>query len=71
MKVRVSLQQSPNSKFVDVARIIAKGSPPKWLVLGLTQFSGGIGVAISNEDRRRDCATRSLIASATEDPVRK
>jgi hypothetical protein len=52
MKVRVSLRQSPNSKFAGVARIIAKGDPPKWLVLGLEHFSGGIGVDIPKKDRR-------------------
>jgi hypothetical protein len=52
MKTEILLQQNPNSKFAHVARIIAKGDPPKWLVLGLTQFSGGIGVDISDEDRQ-------------------
>jgi hypothetical protein len=52
MKTRMSLQRTPNSKFTDVARIIAKGNPPKWLVLGLEHFSGGIGVDISKKDRR-------------------
>ena len=51
MKTKL-LSQSPNSKFTDVARIIAKGDPPDWLVLGLEHFSGGIGVDISKEDRR-------------------
>ena len=53
MKTEILLQRNPNPKFSDVARIIAKGDPPKWLVLGLTQFSGGIGVDTSNEDRQR------------------
>src|SRR5260370_15434937 len=52
MKTEIVLQRSPNPKFADVARSIAKGDPPKWLVLGLTQFSGGIGNKVSDEDRR-------------------
>jgi hypothetical protein len=52
MKTRVSLQRTPNSKFDGVARIIAKGDPPEWLLIGLTHFSGGIGVDISDEDHR-------------------
>src|SRR2546430_2493267 len=52
MKTRVSLQRTPNSKFDGVARSIAKGDPPDWLVLGLQHFSGGIGVDVSKKDRR-------------------
>jgi hypothetical protein len=33
----------PDPRFDGVARIIAKGNPPKWLVPALTQFSWGIG----------------------------
>ena len=48
---KVSLR--PNPKFNGVARSIAKGNPPKWLVVGLTHFSGGIGGDdISKKDRR-------------------
>ncbi len=39
----ISLQRNPNHKFDGVARSIAQGDPPKWLVVGLTQFSQGIG----------------------------
>jgi hypothetical protein len=42
----------PNPKFNGVARSIAKGNPPKWLLVGLTHFSGGIGDEISKKDRR-------------------
>jgi hypothetical protein len=52
MKTEILLQRNPNRKFADVARSIAKGDPPKWLILGLTQFSGGIGSKVSDEDRR-------------------
>ena len=45
----VSLQ--PDPKFSGVARSIAKGTPPEWLVVGLTHFSDGIGVNISKKDR--------------------
>jgi hypothetical protein len=47
---KVSLR--PNPKFGGVARSIAKGNPPKWLLVGLTHFSGGIGVEIPKKDRR-------------------
>src|SRR5215467_13163183 len=43
---RGSLQ--PNPKFDGVARSIAKGPPPEWLVVGLTHFSDGIGVDTSD-----------------------
>src|SRR5215472_3213485 len=43
MKMRVPLQQDPDPKIDGVARTIAQGDPPKWLVVGLTQFSPGIG----------------------------
>jgi len=33
----------PNHKFDGVARIIAKGAPPEWLVDALEHFSDGIG----------------------------
>ena len=49
-RTHVSLR--PNPKFNGVARNIAKGNPPKWLVVGLTHFSGGIGDEISKKDRR-------------------
>jgi hypothetical protein len=41
-----------NSKFADVARTVANGDPPDWLVLGLEHFGGSIGVDISKKDRR-------------------
>jgi hypothetical protein len=42
----------PHPKFNGVARSIAKGNPPKWLLVGLTHFSGGIGDGVSKKDRR-------------------
>ena len=47
--INVSLR--PNPKFGGVARNIAKGDPPKWLVVGLTHFSDGIGVEYSKKDQ--------------------
>lgn len=43
MKMRVSLLREPDHKFDGIARSIAQGDPPKWLVAGLTHFSNGIG----------------------------
>jgi len=41
-----------SGKFDEVARLIAKGDPPNWLILALAHFSDGIGVEMSAEDRR-------------------
>src|SRR5262249_15920137 len=43
MKMRIPLQREADPKFAGVARTIAHGDPPKWLAVGLTQFSPGIG----------------------------
>jgi hypothetical protein len=51
MKVRVSTNKL-DGRFDGVARLIAKGDPPTWLVAGLEHFSQWIGVEISAEDRR-------------------
>jgi hypothetical protein len=50
MRTEISQQQKPNHKFAGVARSIAKGDPPEWLLVGLTQFSGGIGKDASDVD---------------------
>src|SRR5215510_13697343 len=42
-----------NGKFDEVARTIAKGDPPGWLLVGLEHFSDGIGVNVSADERRR------------------
>jgi hypothetical protein len=52
MKTMTPLVETPDHKFDGVARIIAKGDPPDWLVLCLEHFSGGIGVDLSKEDGR-------------------
>lgn len=52
MTVRVSLDA--DAKFAEVARSIAKGNPPEWLVIGLTHFSSGISVDTSKERRSFD-----------------
>jgi hypothetical protein len=54
MKTKILLQRNPNASFADVARKIAKGDPPKSLVLGLTQFSNGNWTVTSDENRRFD-----------------
>jgi hypothetical protein len=50
MKTEILLQRNPNRKFADVARSIAKGDPPKWLILGLTSGFrfGGTFLTASN-----------------------
>jgi hypothetical protein len=50
MRTRIPLPPEPDHKFDGVARSIAKGTPPEWLVVGLTQFSGGIGKDTSDID---------------------
>ena len=35
--------------FVDVARIVAKGDPPEWLVQGLAHFSADLGAGPADE----------------------
>jgi hypothetical protein len=55
MRTRVPLQRTPNSKFDGVARSIAKGDPPEWLLLALEHFSDGIGVDHTSDlDKRFD-----------------
>jgi hypothetical protein len=43
MKMGVPLQRNANPKFAGVARRIAQGDPPEWLLVALTHFSPGIG----------------------------
>ena len=43
MKMELLLQRDPDPKFAGGARSIAQGDAPKWLVVGLTYFSPGIG----------------------------
>jgi len=50
MKIRIPLQRNADPKFAGVARIIAYGDAPKWLVAGLTHFSPGIGDDTSDVD---------------------
>jgi hypothetical protein len=52
MKMRVPLLREPDHKFDGIARSIAQGDPPKWLVAGLTHFSNGIGSDTSDVDFR-------------------
>jgi hypothetical protein len=47
------LQTSTDPRFADVARIIAKGVPPKWLAIGLEQFSGFIASERSTSDESK------------------
>jgi len=66
MKMGIPLQGKPDPKFNGVARSIAKGDPPKWLVAGLTHFSNGIGSDTSDIDiylmiERMQGATDTLI----------
>ena len=51
MKVRVSTKKL-DGRFDEVARLIAKGDPPPWLIVGLQHFSDGIGVEFTGDDRR-------------------
>jgi len=48
MTASPTLEMSP--KLAEVASTIAKGDPPKWLLVGLEHFSGGIAVD-TKEDR--------------------
>jgi len=50
MEIGIPLQRDPDPKFAGVARTIAQGDPPRWLVVGLTQFSPGIGDDTSDID---------------------
>jgi hypothetical protein len=44
VKTELTLFDKPTDRrFAHVARIIAKGEPPEWLVLGLEYFSGFVG----------------------------
>ena len=38
--------------FAEVARTIAKGDPPEWLVLSLEHFSTGIGITYEKGERQ-------------------
>jgi hypothetical protein len=49
--VRVSTNKL-DGRFDGVARLIAEGDPPPWLVAGLEHFSQWIGVEITAEERR-------------------
>src|SRR5437660_1104630 len=46
MKTKIELEYNP--VFVGVARRIAKGEPPLWLLISLTHFSRGIGTDTSD-----------------------
>ena len=67
MKMRIPLQRDADPKFNGVAATIAQGDPPKWLAVGLTQFSPGIGsdddidIDISTIIERMQGATDTLI----------
>ena len=67
MKMRIPLQRDADPKFNGVARTIAQGDPPKWLAVGLTHFSPGIGsdddidIDISTIIERMQGATDTLI----------
>jgi hypothetical protein len=50
MEIEIPLQRNADHKFDGVARTIAQGDPPKWLLVGLTQFSPGVGDDISDVD---------------------
>src|SRR5215831_17162532 len=50
MKMTIPQQLEPNHKFDGVAHSIAQGDPPEWLVVGLTQFSPGIGSDHTSDD---------------------
>jgi hypothetical protein len=54
MKIDIKLlQASTDPRFADVARIIAKGVPPKWLVIGLEQFSEFIASERTTSDESK------------------
>jgi hypothetical protein len=53
METTVELLRNPSPAFADVARLIAKGRVPKWLILGLEHFSLGIaGDDFTKEDHK-------------------
>ena len=52
MKTTITISHEYNPVFLDVARTIAKGEPPTWLLIGLTHFSGGIGAGSAEEYER-------------------
>jgi hypothetical protein len=50
-KAALEIKQKPDDPFPTVARAIAKGKPPKWLPLGLEQFSEFVGTnRVSSKD---------------------
>src|ERR1700730_16579988 len=49
MKIKIPLSRNPKPEFVGVARIVAEGELPEWLLQGLDHFSGGIGTDASKE----------------------
>jgi hypothetical protein len=51
MKFRVPLEY--NGAFLDVARTIAKGEPPQWLLICLTHFSASIAVTLTTDDHHQ------------------
>ena len=66
MEIEIPLQRHPDPKFAGVARSIAQGDLPEWLLVGLTQFSPGIGDDTSDVDikpvvEQMQAATDTLI----------
>jgi hypothetical protein len=49
MKIKIPLSRNRKPEFAGVARIIAEGELPEWLLQGLDHFSGGIGTDASKE----------------------
>jgi hypothetical protein len=43
MKTTIKISREYEPVFLDVARRIAKGDPPQWLLIGLNHFGGSIG----------------------------
>ena len=52
METTITLSNADGSAFKGVARLVAKGEPPDWLLRGLEHFSAGIGA--DREDQYRD-----------------
>jgi hypothetical protein len=57
---------TPSPKFAEVAQIIAKGSPPEWLVPALAHFSTGF----ADEDDRHVNAVIEQLDTATDTLMR-
>jgi hypothetical protein len=52
METTITLSDADGSAIKSVARLVAKGEPPDWLLRGLEHFSAGIGA--DREDQYRD-----------------